>query len=505
MNRARAVALASLLSCGAPALGAQEPAPAPAIRLTMSEAVRRALDYGEEVRWARSAVDLARGQVVQARADALPQVRLGLTYQRTFYSPFSGGGASGPGLPPFDPDTTLPLERRIRYLEQEYPNVLERQIGALFGATPFGRPNTWTGNITVSQLLFQGPKVGAALAGARAYERAARETLEETRQDIAYRTRLAYLNALFAERLVAIAEGGRALADEQLRRVALNQRVGSAADYDLLRAQVEAANQEPRVIGARNDRDIALLQLRALINVPAGTSVELDEGALAAADSLVEPDWPAVRADVTHRSSIAAAEAGVDVARQAVRVYRGDSWPALRLNLYLGQQSFPDAVLPQSWRRDWNASLSVSMPLFDGLRTRGQVSLARAQLAQAEADLSRAREAVELDVERARAELMRARALLDARRQTVTQAARAQHLASVRFANGITTQLEVSDARLALQQAQVNEAQASRDYLVGLASLERALGRPVPVRASERRAGADAGAATSERANGAIR
>ncbi len=490
-----AIAVLAVMLSAAPALRAQE-SPAP-VRLTMSEAVRRAVEYGEEVRFARSGVDQAHSQVIQARADALPQVRLGLTYQRTFYSPFASGGTAGPGLPPFDPDTTLPLDRRIRYLEQEYPNVLERQIGGLFSATPFGRPNTWTGNITVSQLLFQGPKVGAALAGARAYERAAREQLEETRQDIAYRTRLAYLNALFAERLLGIAEGGKALADEQLRRVELNQRVGAAADYDLLRAQVEAANQEPRVIGARNDRDIALLQLRALINLPASTPIELDAGVLAAADSLVEPDWPALRTEAARRSSIAAAEAGVDVARQAVRVYRGDYWPAFRLNMYFGQQSYPDAVLPGSWRRDWNASLSVSVPLFDGMRTRGQVSLARAQLSQAELQLAQARETVDLEVERARSELVRARSLLDARRQTVTQAARAQHLASVRFANGITTQLEVSDARLALQQAQVNEAQASRDYLVGLAALERALGRPVPVRTVERRAATDGGAATN--------
>jgi outer membrane protein TolC len=51
----------------------------------------------------------------------------------------------------------------------------------------------------------------------------------------------------------------------------------------------------------------------------------------------------------------------------------------------------------------------------------------------------------------------------------------------VRYANGIATALEVSDARLALQQASVNEAQATRDYLLAIAALERALGHPVPL------------------------
>jgi len=39
----------------------------------------------------------------------------------------------------------------------------------------------------------------------------------------------------------------------------------------------------------------------------------------------------------------------------------------------------------------------------------------------------------------------------------------------------------VSDARLLSQRAEANEAQALRDYLVGLAELERALGRPAPL------------------------
>jgi outer membrane protein TolC len=471
-------------------LHAQQPAAAP-LRLTLAEAVRRATERGEEVRLAQSAVDDAHSQVVQARADALPQVRLGMTYQRTFASPFQSSG-TGPNFGSFSPDTSLPLDQRVRYLESQYDSTVGRGIGSLFASTPFGSENTWTGNLTVSQLLFQGNKVGAGLRGARAYERASREQLEETRQDVVYRTRQAYLNALYAERLVTIAEGGRALSEEQLRRVELNQRVGGAADYDLLRAQVEAANQEPIVIATRNDRDIAFLQLRALVNVAADTPLELDASVLASADSLVEVDWTAVTPTTANRASIAVAEAGVEVRRQAITFYRGEMWPALRFNLYLGTQAFPNGFMPSGWRRDWNASMSVSWPIFEGFRTRGQVSQARAQLEQAELQLAQTREGVTIEVERARSELIRARALLSARRQTVTQASRAQHLASVRFANGIATPLEVSDARLALQQAQVNEAQATRDYLLGMAAMERALGRPLPTRTVERRAEMDA-------------
>jgi outer membrane protein TolC len=88
---------------------------------------------------------------------------------------------------------------------------------------------------------------------------------------------------------------------------------------------------------------------------------------------------------------------------------------------------------------------------------------------------------VDIEVAQARAEVARAQALLAARRITVRQAERAQYLVNVRYTNGMSTQLDVSDARVAASQAEVNEVQAFRDYVVAIAQLERALGRPVPV------------------------
>jgi outer membrane protein TolC len=131
--------------------------------------------------------------------------------------------------------------------------------------------------------------------------------------------------------------------------------------------------------------------------------------------------------------------------------------------------------------RGWTGEVKLSFPIFLGFRTAGTVAQARAGLLQAQAQRDQLRRQIDLEVAQARAETERARALLVARRQTVRQAQRAQYLAGVRYTNGMATQLDVSDARVAALQAEVNEVQAARDYFVALAQLERALGRPVPV------------------------
>lgn len=465
------------------ALAAQGAGRAP-LRLTLEQAIQRALEEGSEVRIAAAGIKQAEGQVTQAWSTALPEVRASLTYTRTFASIYDIA-ASGPTLSPFSPDTVAPLASRVRYLEQEYPNAVARGIGGLFTDLPFGRRNTYIASLTLSQTLFQGGMVGAGIAGARAYQRAAHAQYDETRRDVAFRVRQAYLNALYAERIVAITEASQAQVNEQLHRVELNHQVGASADYDLLRAQVEAANQEPLVIAARNSRDVALLEVRRLVNVPADQPIELVSPLLAtAADSLPVVDFDALVLDGGGRAAVDAAEATVSYSRQAVRYYRGEYFPTLRLSTTFGGQAFPTGTFPSAlsdFRRDWTASLTLSVPLFEGLKTKGAVMLAQADLARAQAQLAQTRESVAIEIQQARAEVERAQALVAARHETVREAVRAQHLATVRYANGIATALEVSDARLALQQASVNEAQATRDYLLAIAALERAVGHPVPL------------------------
>lgn len=422
------------------------------VRLTLPQAVERALSSGEEMRRARSQVREADGQVTEALAGALPQITGSVVYTRQFASIFED--LSG--------DTT---------------------IAPLFRNSPFGAANTWNVELKATQLLWSGGKVGAGLKAAKAYRRGATAQSDETAADIAFRVKRAYLDAAVATRLVQIARAGYDQAHDHLTQVQRFQQAGTRAEYDLLRAQVDVANQEPIVVAAENGQTLALLELRRLVNIPTDRPLELTTPLLAADGTLpvaiVDSLGPATR------SAVAAAEAAVVVRQQMVRVARADRLPTLSVGTTLSNQAFPQEVSPfdARFRRNWNAEVRLSVPLFLGMRTVGSVRRAEAVLEQARAERDQVVEQVGLDVAQARAELDRAQALVGARRATVRQAQRAQHLASVRYANGMSTQLEVTDARLLAQQAETNEVQAARDYLFALAQLERALGRPVPVEA----------------------
>jgi outer membrane protein TolC len=430
--------------------GAQRPTDT--LRLSLDQAVQRALDQSFAMRLARADVVEANGQVREALSSALPQITGSLTYTRQFASIYQGlSGSSGNGL-----DT-------------------------LFKNTPFGAPNAWNLQVQATQLLWSGGKVGAGLSAAKSYRQVASLQQLETVADVTFQVTQAYWNAALQGRLLAIAVENLEQARQHLHEVQLYRQAGTRAEYDLLRAQVDAANQEPPVVQAHNSVDLAQLDLKRLLNVAADqplvlqTTLDSPDATIPvlASDSLGGPDRP----------GLVAADRTVSEWEQLLRVAQADRWPTLSATTTYNEQTFPTDVSPIGARflRGWNGEVKLSFPIFLGFRTGGRVDQARAGVLRAQAQRDQLQKQVELDVARARAEVARARALLVARRGTVRQGRQAEHLAGVRYANGMSTQLEVSDARVAAQQSAVNEVQATRDYFVALAQLERALGRPVPV------------------------
>jgi outer membrane protein TolC len=130
--------------------------------------------------------------------------------------------------------------------------------------------------------------------------------------------------------------------------------------------------------------------------------------------------------------------------------------------------AFPRSGLPDfgNFLTNWTVSLSASVPLFTGGRIKGNTMMAEASVRETEARYQQVRELAYLDVQQALAQLAQAQASLAASQGTSEQAARAYTIAEVRFREGLSTQVELSDSRLLLQQASANRALAVRNVQV---------------------------------------
>ena len=434
------------------------------MRLSVDEAVAIALRQSDEIGIAAAQIDVADAQYGAARANALPQLR------------FSGA----------------------------YLHVYESARGQAVGAV-FNQPNTYTANANLSQTLFQGGKLMSATRAANELRQAARFDEREQRANLTILVQRAYLQALFADRIAELQQRNLALAASRVVQVEQFQRAGQSARYDVLRARVERANIEPLAIQSQSDRELAVLELKRVLNLPVERPIALVSriDAAAAAALLVSMDDSSF---VAERAAIRSAELSLAARQLGIRVARADFFPTLTAFFQSGYQAFPppgqgfpttrgtldNANCPTGasptlrcqnggFFSDRQAGLNVSVPIFDGFRVKSNVDLARAQARLAEIQLHQQREAVSIDVARSRAELRRARAVFAARQQNSAEADEAFRLASLRFARGLSTQLEVSDAQLALLTAQGTEARATYDLILASADLARALGRPIPL------------------------
>lgn len=449
------------------------------VALSLDEALARATLRSEEVQLARTQVDIARAQVREAWAGALPQINGNLGYTRTFASQFQIGEFELPDSLKFEPDSTKPLEERVKYLEDKAPAAGISGIGLLFRNLPFGQENQYTATLSGQQLLFSGGRTGAALAIAKNFREFSELQLKEQLAEIDLSVRSAYLRALFAQELQRISEAAVAQAEKFLEQERLRERTGANSELDVLRAEVALANLRPQLVQSANAAEIASLDLKRMINVPATqplkltTQLNVPEAAELARNEAVE------REALARRSAIAAAERTVRMRELAVRIARGAFLPSISVGMNYGKTAFPTDPFRLGgvdWRSDWNATVSMNVPIFDGLRRNAQLNLAQTQLSQARLQLAQLREGVELQYQQAVGERQRAATAIAARQTTVTQAQRVYDLTVLRYDRGLATQLEVSDARLALLQARTNLAQALSDFYVAEATVTRSIG-----------------------------
>jgi outer membrane protein len=506
---ARACALGLLLAVSSPILAtAQQPAPAAinATALSLDDAIRLAARESEALQIARAGITRANGQLRVARSQYLPQVGGSLAYSRALRSQFQalagGGGGDTSTAPkpqslcaPALPDNPTPEQRAAALAQATTCPAVQ---GLDFSRVGFGARNSWTLGLSVSQTVFSGGRVSGQNIAAAAARRSADVELTSQRAQLALDVTQAYFDAVLADRLVAIADTTLSQTEELLRQTTVARRVGNQSEFELLRATVTRDNQRPVAIARRGDRDIAYLRLKQLLNLPLDAPLTLttpiDEPAtitrVIAANAAsganvanVADTLAPLAADTSsaNRAPVRESAEAVRAQEGQYRAARADRFPTLSLTSGYQRLFFPNAFLPNlsQFSENWNVGGSLSLSLFSGGRVTGSIEQARANLDEAKARLEQSRELAALDTRVALNQLQQAEATFAASRGTAQQAQRAYAIDQIRYREGISTQTDLTQSRLLLEQATANQAQSARDLAVARARI--ALLRDLPL------------------------
>jgi outer membrane protein TolC len=482
-RRASRGGIAALVAVWLPATAsAQTPVPAPEpaappLVLTLDAALDRAVGASEAITIAAAGLDRAEAGIAQARSSRFPQLTGAASYDRTLKSEFSGlFDSTGPPCTPLQANPDAPLADRVTELERAY----SCPSGGLFGGSdsggntlPFGQANVYRIGLSFSQAVYAGGRIAAGEDQARLRRDEAQLGVGGARAQAALDTAQAFYDAALAGRLVQIAEQSYAQADRALQQATAQLEAGRISEFEQLRARVSRDTLRPDVVRAQATREVALLRLKQLLELPFDQPIsiasDLDQPQLPPPARYAEQVAVAETAAAPPRERVSVTQAGqeVSIAGAAVRIAEAERRPAVSLRSDYGLVSYPGRLPAfDDWRTNWTVGVGVSLPILTGGRLRADEASARAGVKEAEARLKLARELAALDAESVRQQLRAARASWEASSATIEQAARAYDIAELRFREGLSTQLELSDSRLLLAQAEATRAQAARDLQV---------------------------------------
>ena len=419
----KSLIIAGALLVAAPAFAQQ------AQQLTIEQAVQIAMKQQPSLRQSRAQVEAARGRVDQVKATQRPQVTLSAGVSE------SGGGATRDFL---DPST-----------------------GASVG-------------LSANWKIYDFGQTAAQLRAARANAEASVAGVDTTSLDVVRTVQLSFLEAVARARLVTVAQATVTSEEQHLDQAKRFVAAQAKDPIEVVQAQARAANAKAALAQAQSSSAIALANLRASIGyvdpnqtftveqkwpVPA----EAPPGLVALVDTARKQRPEIVQAD----REVAAADASIDAAAAGRR-------PVLSASA----RTDWSPVLGGNWEHPgWSAGLSLSWLLYDGGRTSADVRVAKAnrESALAQRDALLLELTSELDATRAQIEANRAG--VEASTEAV-EAARAQlKLAEARYAQGLGSQIELSDAQTAVTTAEGNLIQAEWQLANAWANLNRSVGR----------------------------
>ena len=506
-----ALALAAGLAVPAAAQQPAAPRAAPGtpVRLSLDEAVRIAQAQSQTVDIARSGVTRATGQRAQSRSQYLPQLNGTAGYTKTLKSQFSNFASSGSSdstptptsqsiCTPFVPANAT-AEARAAALAQAASCPSSSGGGFDLSKTSFGATNQWALALSFSQNIYSGGRIRAQNDAADAQLRSADIEVSAQRAQVSLDITSAYYDAVLADQFVVIADSTMSETNAVLSQTRLARQVGNASEYELLRAQVTHDNQLPVSIQARSNRQIAYFRVKQLLNMPLDDSLTLTTGIEGASG----PTLPAIAANLapdtatSSRAPVRQLDEAVRASEAQVRIARSERIPSLALVSNYQRLYFPSGVFPSIGNgvNNWTVGVSTNFPILDGGRIKADATVAQAGVQQARAQREQTRQFAALDTHVALNLLQEAQAFWDASRGTAEQAQRAYAIDQVRYSEGISTQTDLLQSRLLLEQARLNRAQAARNLAV--ARVRLALLHDLPLQAGGS-AGAAAGASNQQ-------
>ncbi len=415
--------------------------------ISMADAVNIALRQNPVIVRAQKDLEAAQGIVIQTRAIAIPKLR-------------AAGGFNAVQSTDID--------------APRLPNI----------TFDFGTEQSWNSQLRLVQSIYEGGRILSSLRTAKLIKERSLLMYQTAVADTVLEVQVAYYDVLLSAQNIVVQQTSVELLGNELGDTKRRFDAGTVPRFNVLRAEVELANQQPKLIRAKNQLRINKNYLAIVLgfNIPKDA---VDDIPLMLSDKLEAEPYQinltqAIMTALERRTELESLRKAQALRYEDIIMAKSGYKPSLQaFGGYEARNSMFSSDLTTEVY-GWTAGVQMTWDIFDGFRTKGKIVEARALYERAGVELDDTGRRIELDVRTAHSKFIEATEVLDSQKKVVEQAEEALRLATARNDAGSGTQLDVLSARSALTEAQTTQILALHGYEVARARLERAIGVNVP-------------------------
>lgn len=400
-------------------------------------------------------------------------------------------------------------------LFQSKMNILPNLNGSLSDNTNFGRNiDPVTNQITVDRIRNNNFGINSTVTLFNGFQNlntirknnfdylASKYDAVKIANDISVNIVTAYLQLLYNQDLVLVNQQKVDISELQVQRISQKVEVGSLPRGELLNTEAQKAQEELQLINAENQRDIALLNLKQLLELSSEESFEIQA-------LIVEPseEHKSENIDKIYSKALAtlpqlkSSEFKMKSAERSLAIAQGGRSPRLSISASMGtayssaskRLVYDSLALPPTTpmyedfpfndqlneNLNQSISLSLSIPLFNAWTTNTTIANAKINVLQSQYSLQEAKNSIRKTVEQAHYDALAAHKKYIASKKTVDFHEESFQYTQEKYDLQLITTYDYNNAKNVLFRAETDLLQAKYDYIFKVKMLDFYMGEPL--------------------------
>lgn len=408
--------------------------------LTLDRALEIALRENSQVKMAQMEQEKAESRVAEAYSSLFPNISTEGTYLRNikkpvFFFPDIFGGTG----------KVTPIEIGS---DNSYVAVLQFGVPLFMGQIYSG--------VVIS-------KLGIELSNLN---------YEETLAQVKLNTTKAFYDALLTRESEIFVKKSYENTLKNLENAEKMNKAGLLSDFEYLSAQVEVEKLKPTVLQAKYNYQTAVNFLKILLNLDVSDQITL-KGSLNTIT--VSNESIAINENIVNNTySLSKLGLQKQIADKNIMLQKWGHMPSLMAygNYQIQTQADDFNFNNYNWVKSSSVGLTLSIPIFSGFGVASKVEQAEISSRQLEETINMTRKQLQVAITNAQNKLSTASEKIESQKLNKEKAQKSYKIAEVRYKEGLSIQLEISNANINLLSAELGYASAVYEYNVAAAELE---------------------------------